>query len=173
MEPKRHDPILECLNGAIQQVGQLNDGFRDVGSNQRHSLAALAQQEQQVSLRLRALGVLPGQAGLSSRLTQEFDGSYRKAMQARLAVALAPDDPMAALAAAQPFFYELQNDLQQEYMNAQERWLDSAYARSNSMRRAVVIIAASVVLVAAGLAFLIWRLARHRASIGLPLVAPR
>ena len=158
--PPRHDVLLDSLSSALHQVDQLSDSFMEVGSEQRHSVAALARQGQQVGERLAALGRMPGQAALSARVRGEFDDAFRQAMQARLAVAQAPQDPIAALAAAQPFFAPLQGDLQHEYMAAQGRWFDRAELSAQRQRRALGLALVGVALVSAGLAFLLRRAQR-------------
>jgi len=155
--PQRPDPALDCIDGALTQVEQLGDGFMDLGGGQRHSVAALAQQGQRVRLYLRALGALPGQGMLSVRLSEQFEAAFRQAMQARLAVAEAPGNPVTALAAAQHFFASLQANLQEERVAAQGRWFDSALASRSAMRRALALTVAVAALLGCGLVLLAWR----------------
>lgn len=158
--PQRPDPALNGIDAVLDQVSQLSDSFMDRSGSRRHSLAALSQQGQQVRNRLQALGGLPGQAELAARLGHQFEQSFRHAMQARLAVADAPDDAVVAQAAAQPFFAALQADLQQERLAAQERWFDSAWDSRDAMHRALLLTSAVAALVASGLALLAWRSVR-------------
>jgi len=155
--PQRPDAALACIDGALTLVEQLGDDFMDLGGGQRHSVAALAQQGQRVRLKLRALGALPGQGVLSVRLGEQFEAAFRQAMQARLAVAETPGDPVAALAAARPFFASLQADLQEQRLAAQGRWFDSAWASRSAMRRALALTVAVAALLGCGLALLAWR----------------
>ena len=170
--PQRPDPALACIDGALAQVEQLGDGFMALGGDQRHSVAALAQQGQRVRQKLRALGVLPGQGMLSVRLSEQFETAFRQAMQARLAVAEAPGDPVAALAAAQPFFASLQADLQEERMAAQGRWFDGALASRGAMHRVLLLTIAVAALLGCGLALLAWRFVHglHRSGRVRPAV---
>ena len=155
-------PFLDQSKNLVLEVRLVSTGLTEaVTEGDKKRINAIGEQATKVRQKIKALGEVPGQGELASRLGSEFDRYYEPAQRvARIMVGLAEGDAEADIGAMQKAQNVLEADLAAVTKSAQQQFVDGAERSSERVHAVLTTSIVAAVLVVLALALVSWFVVR-------------
>jgi len=155
-------PVLDTAKALTLDVAAVGDALTDaVTEGDKARLDQIGEQAVKVRARLAALAKIPGQQDTGARLTKEFDDYYAPALaSARIMLEIEQGDPQATVGKMQAALSILNADLARTNDAAQQQFAAGIEASQDSVRKVMLSMVLTALVVIAALAIISWFVVR-------------
>ena len=155
-------PVLDASKALSLDVAAVTGALTDaVTEGDKARLDQANEQAKQIRVRLDKLAAIPGQQDNGARLAREFEAYYAPALSsARIMLELEQGDPQATVGKMQAALATLNADLANSVEAAQQQFTAGIEASQSNVRKVVVSMVLTALLVIAVLAIVSWFVVR-------------
>ena len=155
-------PLMDSAKALSLDIAAVTDGLTDaVTEGDKARLDQVNGQADKVRASMDQLGQIAGQQETGARLKKAFDAYYAPALSsARIMLEMEQGDPQATVGRMQAALAILNTDLAKTVDAAQRQFAAGIAASQDSVRKSLIVMIASAVLVIAALALVSWFVVR-------------
>jgi len=155
-------PVLDAAKALTLDIAAVGDALTDaVTEGDKARLDQVGEQAGKIRARLGAFGQIPGQHDAGARLTREFDAYYAPALaSARIMLEMEQGDPQATVGKMQAALAVLTKDLADTNETAQRQFAAGIAASQDSVRKVMLSMVLTALVVIAVLAVVSWFVVR-------------